>query len=332
MGKKNKAPYIGVDLGGTKILAAVVSNKGKILSEAKNSTPASEGPDAVIARIAETAEQAVSKADVAVKDIAAVGVGAPGVVDSGHRVVRFAPNLPLWEEIPLGEQLQERLKRPVVVGNDVDVATYGEYALGAGAGCRSMMGIFPGTGIGGALILDGKLHTGARGSAAEVGHMILMADGPVCSCGRRGCAEALASRTAIERDLRTAMRFGRETILTEIVKEGDRIRSGTLAKAARAGDSLALEVLTRAGYYLGLLTASLVNMIDPEVIVFGGGLIEACEEWMMPVIRGTAVEHYLNRLDAAHVRIAVATLGDYAGVLGSAMLAKDTFAQNEEEE
>ncbi len=326
MAKKSKAPYIGIDLGGTKILAAVVSHKGKVLAEAKNPTPAKAGPEAVIAQIANTAEEAAHKANVAMKDVAGVGIGAPGVVDAVQGVVRFAPNLSFWEEVPLGALVADRLKRPVVIGNDVDVATYGEYALGAGAGSKSMVGIFPGTGIGGALILNGKLHTGARGSASEVGHMVLMADGPLCPCGRRGCAEALASRTAIERDLRAAMRFGRETVLSEIVGKGERIRSGALAKAARAGDALVLETLGQAGHYLGLLTASLVNMIDPEVIVFGGGLIEACEEWMMPAIRDTAMVHYINRLEAADIRIAVATLGDYAGVLGTAMLAKATFS------
>ncbi len=325
MAKKDKQSYIGVDLGGTKILAAVVSHQGEILSQAKNPTPAKQSPDAVIARIAETAEGAVRQAGLAMKDIAGIGVGAPGVIDTARGLVRFAPNLAFWEEIPLGSRLQEQLERPVVVGNDVDVATYGEYVLGAASGCQSLVGIFPGTGIGGALILNGRLHTGARGSAAEVGHMVLMADGPVCSCGRRGCVEALASRVAIERDLRTAMRFGRETVLAELVKEGGQIKSGMLAKAARAGDGLVLEMLAGAGRYLGLLTASLVNMIDPEVIVFGGGLIEACQEWMMPVIRGTAVEHFINRLDAASVRIVVATLGDHAGVLGAAMLARSTF-------
>lgn len=325
MPKKDKQFYVGVDLGGTKILAAVVSEKGKILGKAKNRTPAADGPDAVIMRIAETVEQAVSKSDLAMTDIVGVGVGAPGVVDASKGVVRFAPNLSFWSEIPLASRLEAQLKCSVVIGNDVDVATYGEFALGAGAGCSSMVGIFPGTGVGGALILDGKLHMGARGSAAEVGHMVLLSDGPMCSCGRRGCVEALASRTAIERDLRAAMRFNRETVLRDLVGERQLIRSGTLAKAARAGDFLVLEVLARAGHHLGLLAGSLVNFIDPEVIVFGGGLIEACSEWMMPTIRGTAMQHFINRLDADSVRIEVATLGDQAGVLGTAMLARATF-------
>jgi glucokinase len=325
MAKKNKASYIGVDLGGTKILVAIVSHKGKILSQAKSPTPGIEGPEAVIRRIVETVESAAQKVGVALEDMGGLGIGSPGVVDFRTGIVRFAPNLTRWEEVALGPLLEQQLQLPVVVGNDVDVATFGEFALGAGQGSKNMVGIFPGTGIGGALILNGKLHTGARGSANEIGHMTLVADGPLCGCGRRGCAEAVASRTALERDLRLAIQFGRETILTDLVKEGDRIRSGTLAKAAKKNDLLVLETLNRTGHYLGLLAGSIVNFIDPEVIVFGGGLIEACEEWLMPTIRGTARHYFINRLDLDSVRIEVAQLGDYAGVLGSAMLARATF-------
>ncbi|MFC1961211.1 ROK family protein [Chloroflexota bacterium] len=321
---KNKTPYIGIDLGGTKILVAVVSHKGKILSRAKNPTPGKEGPDAVIEQIVRTVKQAAKKADLSLDKVGAVGIGSPGVVEAHTGIVRFAPNLSYWAEVPLGSALEKAFKRPVVVGNDVDVSTYGEYALGAGAGCNSMAGIFPGTGIGGALILDGKLHTGARGSAAEIGHIVLQADGPLCGCGRRGCVEAIASRTAIERDLWASIQFGRETMLTDLVQPGERIRSGILAQAAAAGDMLVLETLMRTGHYLGLLAGSVANLIDPEVIVFGGGLIEACDVWLMPVIRGTAQEYFINRLDIDKVRIEEASLGDYAGVLGAAMLARST--------
>lgn len=323
--KKGKTPYVGVDLGGTKVLAAVISPKGRIISAAKSDTPAKEGPDAVIAVVVETVERAVSEANLTLKKVGGVGIGTPGVVDSRNGMVRFAPNLAHWDEVPLGGRLEHALQRPIAVGNDVDVATYGEYALGAGVGCHSMVGIFPGTGIGGALILDGKLHIGARGSTNEIGHIVLLADGPLCGCGRRGCVEALASRTAIERDLRSAIRYGRQTMLTDLIEEGGRIRSGTLAKAARAGDALVIEVLYRTGHYLGLLAGSILNLIDPEIIVLGGGLIEACAEWLLPVIRGTAREYAINRLDLDKIRIEVATLGDHAGVMGAAMLARSQF-------
>ena len=326
---KNKASFVGVDLGGTKVLAAVVSAKGKIKAEAKNRTPAEAGPNAVLDTIVSTIEQAVDSAGLKLSEVAGIGIGAPGVVDTATGYVRYAPNLSFWDEVPLGTYLEGHLKRPVVVGNDVDVATYGEFSLGAGAGCESMVGIFPGTGIGGALILHGELHSGTRGSAAEIGHMVLVAQGPLCGCGRRGCAEAVASRTAIERDLRTAIRFGRETMLTDLIEEGDRIRSGALAQAAAAHDPLVIEVLYRTGHYLGLLAGSLVNFIDPQVIVFGGGLIEACAEWLMPAIKGTTRVHLINRLEIDKVRIEVATLGDYAGVLGSAMLARSRYGKDD---
>lgn len=322
---RRKTAYLGIDLGGTKVLAALVSHKGQVKGLSKAATPSNEGPDAVIAQIAAAAEEAAAQAGLAVKDIGGVGIGSPGVVDSATGVVRFAPNLTGWDEVPLGRQLSKQLGVPVVVGNDVDVATFGEYALGAGAGAQSLAGIFPGTGIGGALILKGKLLVGARGSAAEIGHMTLLADGPLCGCGRRGCAEAIASRTALERDLWTAIRFGRETLLTEFIKDDGRIRSGALAKAAEAGDLLVLETLLRTGHYLGLLAGSIANLIDPEIIVFGGGLIEACARWLMPTIRGAAQQHFINRLDIDKVRIEVATLGDSAGILGAAMLARNTF-------
>lgn len=323
---KNKAPYIGVDLGGTKILVALVSHKGKILEREKQPTMDEEGPDAVIARIAETVRQTLRKAGLNTQDVAGIGVGTPGVVDSKRGVVHIAPNLSGWHEIPLGQELEKRLERPVVVGNDVNVATYGEYTLGPGTGCKAVASIFPGTGIGGALIFDGKLWEGAHGAAGEIGHIILESGGPICGCGRQGCAEAVASRTALERDLRTAIRFGRQTVLSKMIAETEPIRSGILAQAAREGDTLVLEVLARTARYLGLLTASLVNLVDPEMVILGGGLIVGCQEWLMPTIRGVAREHFIDQADADTIRIEIATLGDDAGVLGAAMLAKSVVS------
>ncbi len=328
MAKKVKSPFVGIDLGGTKVLAAIVSPKGRVVARAKNLTPDREGPEAVIAVVTETVRQALQKAEVKPDEVAGIGIGTPGLVDASTGIVRYAPNLAGWDEVPLGPALHKALGRPVIVGNDVDVSTFGEYAVGAGAGCNSVVGIFPGTGIGGALILNGRLHTGMRGSASELGHIVLMADGPLCGCGRRGCAEALASRTALERDLRAAIRFGQETALRDLIDDSDdHIRSGVLAQAARMGDRLMLETLQRTGYYLGLLAGSIVNVIDPEMVIFGGGLIEACQEWLMPTIRNTARQYFINRLDIDRVKMETALLGDDAGVLGAAMLARSTFGE-----
>ncbi len=325
--KKKKNKYlVGIDLGGTKVLAAIMTKKGKILTKVKRVTPVEEGPDAVITQMADAVERAMDKAGLKRKHIRVVGVGAPGPLDPKTGMVHFAPNLK-WENVPLAEKLGEALKLPVFVYNDVDAGTYGEFRLGAGRGKANVIGIFPGTGIGGGIILEKQLQTGARGSAGELGHTVILADGPVCGCGNKGCAEAVASRTAIGRDIRLAIDNGRESIITKLVDDLDeeRITSGVLKKAAKKNDPLILEILGRTAYYLGLLTANTVNALDPEAIVFGGGLIEACERWLMPTIRSVAQQYYVNKRGAEAIDVVEAELGDYATVLGAAMLARNRW-------
>jgi glucokinase len=320
--KTDRAPYvIGIDLGGTKILATVVDAEGRIVAEAKQKTQPEEGPDAVIERMASAAQEAVSRASVRWREVRGAGIGAPGPIDPGAGMVYHPPNLPGWEAVALGPRLSQALDVPVHLENDVNLGTLGEYAHGAGRGTRDMVGIFVGTGVGGGLILDGKLRSGFRHAAGEVGHMVVLAGGPVCGCGRRGCLEALASRTAIERDIRLGLEAGRESLLSTLTRNGtERLTSGTLAKAYRAGDPLVTEVIGRAQWYLGLLTASIVNMIDPEMVVFGGGVAEALGEDLLAPIRVTAREYFIQRTDADKVRIVLAELGDHAVAIGAAVL------------
>ena len=323
--KKTKAtPYtIGMDLGGTKILAAMVDRKGGIVAEAKLRTRPTEGPDAVIERMVEAAQRAVRQARVDWQDVLAMGVGAPGPLNPETGVVHNTPNLPGWNEIPLAPRLAEALDVPVLLENDVNLGTLGEHVLGAGQGTRDMVGIFVGTGVGGGLILDGKLRSGFRHAAAEVGHMIVLADGPLCGCGKRGCLESLASRTAITRDIHIGLAAGRESLIPELTDGGrKRLTSGILAKALRRGDPLIAEVLGRVQWYLGLLTASIVNLIDPEMVVFGGGVVEALDDEFLDPIRVTARQYFIQQDGADKVRIVPARLGDYAGVLGAAVLAR----------
>jgi len=313
---------IGMDLGGTKILAAVVDADGRIVAEAKVKTRPEKGPDTVIERMAQAAQEAVRRLKLDWDAIRGVGVGAPGPVDPDAGVVHYMPNLPSWEEVPLASRLGTSLGVPVFIENDVNLGTLGEYMLGAGQGTKDMVGIFVGTGIGGGLIIDGKLHSGYRHAAAEIGHMILLADGPVCGCGKRGCAEALASRTAIERDIWLGINVGRNSLIPKLTGgDPEQLTSGVLAQAMREGDPLVSEVMTRAQWYLGLLTASIVNLVDPEMIVFGGGLIEALGDAFLDPIRVTARQHFLQQAGADRVRIVTAKLGDNAGVLGAAALA-----------
>jgi glucokinase len=320
--KTGRAPYVvGIDLGGTKILATVVDTTGQIVAEAKQKTLAEEGPDAVIERIASAAQEAVSQASVRWRKVRGVGVGAPGPIDPEAGMVYNPPNLPGWESVALGPRLSQALGVPVFLENDVNLGTLGEYAYGAGRGTQDMVGIFVGTGVGGGLVLDGKLRSGFRHAAGELGHMILLADGPVCGCGRRGCLEALASRTAIERDIRLGLEAGRESLIPQLATEGTgRLTSGTLAKAFRRSDPLVTEVIGRAQWYLGLLTASIVNLIDPEIVVFGGGVAEAMDEDLLAPIRVTARQHFIQQIDAEKVRIVPAELGDHAVAMGAAVL------------
>jgi len=326
--KKGKTYVVGVDLGGTKILAAVVDHKGAILSEVKCPTMPDSGAKAIVERMAGAVQQAIQEAGVPAKKVLAVGVGAPAPVDPRTGFVFLPPNLPALNNFPLGKRLGKALDLPVFVDNDVNVGTVGEHALGAGRGTRDMVGVFVGTGVGGGLIVNGRLRHGLRNSAGEVGHMIVgfqaREDEALCGCGSPGCLEAYASRTAIERDIRAAIAAGRETIMAELLEKSDRgrITSGLLDKALSKGDPLMLEIMERVTAYLSMLVASIVNFFDPEMIVFGGGVTEALGERMLEPIRRTAPQWYIQKKDADKIRIVAAELGDYAGVLGAATIAR----------
>jgi glucokinase len=320
-------PVIGIDLGATKILAGVVAADGEILGTAKRATKAQAGPDAVVDRIVKTVREAADAADVDLEALAAIGSGAPGPLDPDRGIVLHTPNMPGWDNVPLASLLSERLGAPAYLGNDVDLGTLGESALGAGRGCQHVVGIFVGTGIGGGLILNGQLWQGWRRAAAEIGHMIVLADGPYCGCGNRGCLEAVASRTAIERDILAGIKAGRESVLAALIApEKGRLTSGALEAACKQGDTLVAEVLGRAQFYLGLAVASVVNFIDPEMVILGGGVVEAFGESFLEPIRRTALQNFINKRGAREVRIVPAKLGDNAALLGAAVYARHRLA------
>ena len=315
-------PVVGVDLGGTKILAAVVDPTGRVIARLKRKTRAARGPEAVTARLIDTCQRVVRKAGLTWDEIGGVGLGAPGPLDPTSGVVYNTPNMPGWAEVPLGPRLAEALGVPVYLENDVNLGTLGEHALGAGQGAQDMVGIFVGTGVGGGVILGGKLRSGARHAAGEVGHMVVLAEGPVCGCGKRGCLESVASRTAIVRDIRSGIAAGRESLIPQMTGgDPERLTSGVLARAWRQGDPLVREVMGRAQFYLGLAVASIVNLLDPEMFVFGGGVVEALGDEFLAQIRVVARQYFIQQQDADRVRIVTASLGDQAGVLGAAVLA-----------
>jgi len=320
-----KETYVGVDLGGTNILAAVVDKKGRVLAEAKSKTEPERGAAGVTERIGETIAAAIKRAGMRKKNIGGVGIGVPGPVHPEAGLVVCCANLgPTWDRFPLRQTLAELTGLRVTVDNDVNVGALGEHTYGAGRGASDMLAIFVGTGIGGGIILDGKLRSGFRNSAGEVGHMVILTDGPVCGCGEKGHAEALASRTAMERDIRQALAAGRQTIIPRLMEEtGHTLMSASvIGDAYDAGDELTREVVRRAQYYLGILIADCVNLLDPEVVVVGGGVLERMGEPYLEPVRRIAEQHYINKLDVSKIRLVPAALGDYSGVIGAAVLAR----------
>ncbi|MGA2032917.1 MAG: ROK family protein, partial [Thermoguttaceae bacterium] len=281
---ENERLYLGVDIGGTKVQATLVHESGGIFERDRQPTPRSGGPERVLAVIEEVMENVLRQADIRAGDLTAVGVAVPGVVDPDAARIVVTPNMSLTG-VAIGAHLEARFHAPVAVGNDGNLGTLGEKWLGSARGARSALGIWVGTGIGAGFVQKGKLWRGARESAGEIGHIVMQIGGPLCGCGNHGCLEALASRTAIERDIRQALDAGRTSILSEL-NHGDLsvIRSGAIRRALEAQDPLVTEVVRHASEVLGYACLTVRHLLDPGVIVLGGGVIEACSDFMMPII------------------------------------------------
>ena len=314
---------VGVDLGGTKILAGVFSSQLKLLATAKLTTKSDRGFEAIIERIARCVKDAVDEADLELKQVRAIGIGAPGAVNPESGEVIFAPNL-RWKDAPLKQKLEKALGVPVFVENDCNVCTLGVHEVELDGKPRNLIGLFLGTGIGGGLILDGRLYGGFNRTAGELGHMVLEVGGPKCGCGNRGCFEALASRTAIFRRLNEAVKGGTKTVLTEFLKPGEEIsdlKSGDLRKAIRKGDKLVEKIVEETAEYTGIAVANLINVLNPEYIVLGGGVLDALEDEMMAIIVETARDYAMPGTDKG-IQIMASKLGDQAGITGAAVLAR----------
>ncbi len=312
---------VGVDLGGTKILAGVFKTSLACIGRSKMSTKPQRGAKGVIDRIARCVEDAVDECDLTLKQVRGVGIGAPGAVDSESGRVIFAPNLG-WEDIELKKELEEKLEVPVFVENDCNICALGIYESELEKKPRQMVGIFLGTGIGGGIMLDGKLFSGFNRTAGEVGHMVIEVGGPKCSCGNRGCFEALASRGAIFRKIQADVKAGQKTVLTDMLgPDLDDMRSGDLRKAIRQGDKYVEKVIEDAAEYTGIAVANLINIFNPEVVVLGGGVITALEDEMMAIILETAKDYAMAGTFKG-IDILASKLGDDAGIVGGAVLAR----------
>ena len=313
----------GIDLGGTKIQAVVVDDDNAVLGQARNPTPTTGGPPDVAAAMAQTLTEAARAAGLETSALAGVGVGSPGVVDAQAGSVSGARNLPDWEgSFPLGQALRDVLGADVLLGNDVQVATDAEVALGAGRGARSLLGVFWGTGVGGGIVLDGRPWLG-RGAAGEIGHMVIERDGRRCPCGRRGCVEAYAGRAGLEARARKRHEQGEKTGLFKLMRRHERTRltSGIWARALAQDDALAHELVDEAVAALGAGIASAVNLLDVEVVVIGGGLGVRLGGPYVERIAASMQPHLFA--DGRPPETRLAALGDLGGAIGAALLAAD---------
>lgn len=311
---------LGVDLGGSKILTAVVDPQGEMLSSDETMTPATKDCEVVIQSVLDSAHHALKQASVALSEICAIGVGVAGISNPETGILFTSPNLPGFRDVPLRDIMQEGLGKKAFLINDANAAALGEFYFGAARGARNFIYITLSTGIGGGIVIDGKIYTGAIGVAGEVGHMTIDDKGLVCNCGNRGCWETLASGTALAREARQRIKEGvRTSILEYTGGDIEKVTAQVIHSAAKQGDSLAKELIARTGYYVGVGLANLINIFNPELIVIGGGLSNIGDMLLEPAFKVAGERAYKEAFQA--MCFASAELGRNSGVLGAAAFA-----------
>lgn len=309
---------IGIDLGGTKILIALVDrNTGEVLEYVKKKTKKDKGPKNIIRKMLEGIEELIEISGKTFDEISSIGVGAAGQIDRENGIIIAAANLDCYD-LNLKKILTEKFNLPVYVGNDVEIATIGEQKFGAGKDCKDFVCVFVGTGVGSAIVKDGKIITGATGTAGEIGHIIVDLNGRQCSCGAHGCLEAYASRSAIERRIEGALKKGRKSCILDYLETGKSITSSMIQKSIEREDELVLQCVTEASEYLSGGIASIINFINPELIILGGGLIEAVDYFYQKTIKKAKAKSL--PVPAEKIQFKKAMLGDYSGVIGAAFL------------
>jgi len=314
-------PVLAIDLGGTKIIAAIISDKGEMMAREYYFTLAEEGPQPVIGRLFSAIDRLLGSVNLDSSQLHSISLAVAGAIDLEKGLVTLSPNLPGWHNIPLRDMVKDKYRVDTFLLNDASAAALGEHHIGVGRGVNNLILLTLGTGIGGGIIINGELYWGRCGSAGEIGHTTIDVNGPGCSCGNVGCLEMLASGTAIAQEAIRRISQGERSSLTEVVegKVGN-ITAREVSLAARNGDSLASEVVSRAATYLGVAMVNLVNIFNPEMIIIGGGMAP-----MGDLLLDTArqvVEERAFPLSAEAVRIVTAQLGDDAGVLGAAVFAR----------
>lgn len=309
---------IGIDLGGTKILIGLVEKEsGKVVSHIKKKTKKEKGPENIVRKMVEGVEELLEESGKSFTEISSIGIGSAGQIDRKNGIIIGAPNLDCYN-LNLKEILQDKFNIPVFVGNDVEVATIGEQKFGAGKGCADFVCVFVGTGIGSAVVKNGHIIYGATGTAGELGHIIVDLNGRPCACGAHGCLEAYASRSAIETRIEGALKKGRKSCISEYLEEGKAITSSMIRKSIEREDELVTQCVSEASEYLSGGLASVINLINPELIILGGGLIEAVDYFYKQTIKKAKSKSL--PVPAEKIRFSKTILGDYSGVIGAALL------------
>lgn len=312
---------VSVDMGGTKILASIINSKEGIIVRVKKATDPNSSKAEYVDFLSGIVKDVINEVGIKRKDIEAVCLGIPGSVNPHTGVIGLSPNLGL-QDFNIKEKLKEKVSIPVLVENDVNLGALGIKNFGVGKNAVNMLSVFIGTGIGGGLILDGKIYRGSKFVAGEIGHVLVDKNGPVCGCGNRGCFEAIASRTAIVNKIIDDIKSGKKSELIDMVKAGERIKSKSLANAVANNDKVVIKRISDSCEVIGGVLASSSNFMNFDMIVLGGGLIEALDTFMLPKIEIAFYNHVLNT-SAEGLKIVSSKLGDDAAIWGGIALAEE---------
>ena len=310
---------VGVDIGGTNVKIALVNKKGEISCPKTVPTRAEMGYEYTIGNIKQCIKDVMTEADITTADIEGIGFGFPGQIDCDNGIVRILPNIPGWIDVPIAEIMRNEFNVPVKVDNDVRCMALAELNYGAGAGCQNLICITIGTGIGSGLVVNGKLVRGASNAAGEIGHIKLeMHDGLICGCGDTGCFEAYASAPSIIAMAKDYISGGKSTKYRELAGSVDAITPAIVCQAAKEGDVVAKKIFDRMGEYLGIGLASVVNLLNPEKIVIGGGVADAGDILFEPLKK--TLKDRAMPIQGAAVTVVPAELGNTAGLIGASLL------------
>ena len=311
---------LGIDLGGTKILSAVINSRGEILARDYGITPAEKDHKSIIGATVESVGKTIDRAHISISELITVGLAVSGLSSPETGILFTSPHLPGMRDVPILEIIEKRLGKKIFLINDANAAALGEMHFGAARGFRDIIYITLSTGIGGGIIIDGRIYTGTIGTAGELGHMTINDEGPLCECGNRGCWETLASGTALAREAARRIKEGIETsILHHAGGDIEKITAKEVHVAARENDNLAKELIATTGYYIGVGLANLVNIFNPEIIVIGGGLSNIGDMLLKPAYEEAERRAFVQPYQS--VRFALVELGRNSGVIGAAVFA-----------